>query len=46
MKKKNKLKSTNKWALLESAFERLAERQLIETIFPLAKCNLLAVEML
>lgn len=30
---KNKLKSTNKWAFMKSAFERLAERQLIETIF-------------
>lgn len=44
--KKKKLKSTNKWALMKSAFERLTERQLIETIFPLAKCSLLAVEML
>lgn len=30
---------------MKSAFERLTERQLIETIFPLAKCSLLAVEM-
>lgn len=42
---KNKLKLTSKWAFMKSAFERLVERQLIETFFPFEKCNLLAVEM-
>lgn len=30
---KNKLKSTNKWAFMKSAFESFVERQLIEIIF-------------
>lgn len=33
----NRLESTSKWAFMESAFEGLAERQLIETFFSLQK---------
>lgn len=42
---KNRLKSTNKWDFMKSALESLTERQLIETIFSLEKCNLLVIEM-